>query len=204
MKTVNGIPGWFDYEWLYDLAVEKADPNRTNIFVECGALFGASSMYLAKKIAESGKDIRLYVVDTFDDIWGVLRPDAMPYIKEHGGFRRAFDYFTRHFTSYPFVHVYQEHSLAFAKRWADLKIAPLDFVFLDSDHTYENVVREIGTYLQIMRDKGSIAGHDYSGNQPGVVSAVRELLPEHVYKDNCWIWGELGVDLPGSNKYKTE
>lgn len=52
-----------------------------------------------------------------------------------------------------------------------------DVVFIDASHDEESVRRDICTALSLVRDGGIVCGHDYSPAWPGVVSAVRDLLP---------------------------
>lgn len=51
----------------------------------------------------------------------------------------------------------------------------VDFAFLDGDHAYEHIRRDILTALDLMAPGGILAGHDI--NEPGVLKAVNELLP---------------------------
>lgn len=50
-----------------------------------------------------------------------------------------------------------------------------DMVFLDADHGYESVCRDIRAWLPLVRKGGTLAGHDR--NRAGVARAVAELLP---------------------------
>lgn len=50
----------------------------------------------------------------------------------------------------------------------------LDFVYLDADHGYEPVKREIAAWLPKVRPGGIIAGHDYTNSFPGLKRAVNE------------------------------
>lgn len=55
--------------------------------------------------------------------------------------------------------------------------ASCDFVFIDADHRYEAVVRDIAVWLPKVRPGGWIGGHDYAtpGFDDGVVRAVDEF-----------------------------
>lgn len=52
-------------------------------------------------------------------------------------------------------------------------IEPVDMVFIDGDHSYESVRRDIDLYLP--KAKKMICGHDYAG-WPGVIQAVNETF----------------------------
>jgi predicted O-methyltransferase YrrM len=53
-----------------------------------------------------------------------------------------------------------------------------DMVFIDGDHDYEAVKRDISTWRPLIASGGILSGHDYrTGANPGVVRAVDELVP---------------------------
>ena len=64
-----------------------------------------------------------------------------------------------------------------------------DFIYIDADHSYEGVSRDIEQYLPKVKQNGIIAGHDWHEVWPGVQRAVREQLgePDWVFKDDSWI-----------------
>lgn len=56
----------------------------------------------------------------------------------------------------------------------------LDFVYIDANHDYENVKRDIELWSKKVKEGGIVAGHDYvkrkgQGHLYGVVQAVDEL-----------------------------
>ena len=68
----------------------------------------------------------------------------------------------------------------------------LDFVFIDGDHSYEGVKRDMHAWVPKVREGGIVSGHDYyvfpnSGND-GVVRAVDEFVAEHGYELNIVPW----------------
>ena len=50
-----------------------------------------------------------------------------------------------------------------------------DLVFVDADHTYDAVVRDLRAWAPKVRPGGIFAGHDYGWEFPGVVRAVQEF-----------------------------
>lgn len=64
-----------------------------------------------------------------------------------------------------------------------------DFVYIDADHRYESVKRDIQAWLPKIRPGGFISGHDYDATHPDVVRAVNELLggPHATFPDGSWI-----------------
>ena len=62
-----------------------------------------------------------------------------------------------------------------------------DMVFVDAAHDYESVLRDIGTARHLIGKGGLLCGHDFSGAWPGVVAAVRELIPDvQVAAETIW------------------
>ena len=74
---------------------------------------------------------------------------------------------------------------------------PVDFVYIDGNHYYEYVKRDIEMYWPKVKPGGYLMGHDYSsrGNLPeNVVRAVDEFVSrEHLVledvprKSECWV-----------------
>lgn len=67
----------------------------------------------------------------------------------------------------------------------------LDFVFIDADHSFEGVSRDIQDWKSKVKEDGVILGHDYSW--PSVQKAIKQEFndPSKVFTglNNCWgIW----------------
>jgi hypothetical protein len=52
-----------------------------------------------------------------------------------------------------------------------------DIVYIDADHSYEQVFADINMALRLVKDDGIICGHDYDHTHPGVMQAVDEKFP---------------------------
>ena len=62
-----------------------------------------------------------------------------------------------------------------------------DMVFIDGDHRYESVVKDINKALSLLNDGGIIAGHDYGcPGWPGVEKAVLEKFGPVNIEDSIW------------------
>lgn len=63
-----------------------------------------------------------------------------------------------------------------------------DFVFIDGDHRYEEVKKDILIAQKLVRFGGVIAGHDYTyvSDWPGVKQAVDEFYPDVNQCDSIW------------------
>lgn len=58
------------------------------------------------------------------------------------------------------------------------KLPMLDFVYIDGDHSYSQVKRDITNYYPLVKNNGLIGGHDYT-TLLGLVKACNEFAHEH-------------------------
>ncbi len=70
------------------------------------------------------------------------------------------------------------------------QIPEVDFIFIDANHEYEYVKKDIELYWPKVKSGGVLCGHDYSGGHPGVTTAVDEFfgklgLPVEAHQ-YCW------------------
>lgn len=65
----------------------------------------------------------------------------------------------------------------------------LDFVFIDADHRYEGVYRDIVAWAPKVKPRGVICGHDMGYPRfPGVNKAVSELIPNYRDAGIDYVW----------------
>jgi hypothetical protein len=65
-----------------------------------------------------------------------------------------------------------------------------DFIYIDTEHDYDSVKRDVELSMPLLKEGGIISGHDYGETHVGVVNAVRERWPDHeieVFKDTSWV-----------------
>ena len=169
----HNIQGWFGFDGLYQQMVKEAGPLAH--FVEVGAWKGRSAAYMAVEIANSGKNIKFDVVDTWQ---GSLEHQTDPsitndtlYLEFLANMKPAEDYYTAR----------RMPSLEAAESYPD---GSLDFVLIDASHEYADVRADILAWLPKIRPGGTLAGDDY--NWPGVKQAVNELLTYHKRQGIYW------------------
>lgn len=168
--TWDQIPGWFDYDQLYDRVVRDVPPGST--LVEVGCWEGRSAAYLATKIRESGKSVRLCCIDN----WAGSECDRLDLCCKQYAYegRPLRDRFRANLAAcgvYEMVEQITSDSAEAASLFADGSVW---FCFLDADHRRHAVVRDVRAWLPKIAPGGVLAGHDY--NREEVESAVREVL----------------------------
>lgn len=61
----------------------------------------------------------------------------------------------------------------------DIPDNSLDFVYIDADHSYEEIKWDIENWIKKVRKGGIISGHDYHGSLPEVQHAVVDYCIKH-------------------------
>lgn len=150
---------YFNFSALYADMIERFGDN--SHFVELGGFKGKSTAYMAVEIINSGKNIKFDCVDLFVDC------------PQGTGEEIKAAFFTNIEPVKDIITITIKDSVEAAGCYRD---ASLEFVFIDADHTYEGVKRDIQAWLPKIKSGGILAGHDFRWE--GVGRAVRELLPK--------------------------
>lgn len=62
-----------------------------------------------------------------------------------------------------------------------------DVIYIDGEHTYSAVSRDIYSWKDKIKPGGFLAGHDYQGRFPGTIQAVDEFKkPDKTFNDTSW------------------
>ena len=61
-----------------------------------------------------------------------------------------------------------------------------DFIYIDGDHSYEAVKRDIDLYYPKVSEGGVLGGHDFCGSCPGVCRAVIEFCDDNDIEFQSW------------------
>lgn len=187
-ELYKAIPSdWSDFFPLYDEAVATAP--RGSILIEVGSFWGKSAVYLAEAAKLADKDLRVYCID----VWAA-RPENNPglFDPEHGArghiepqvhsqhHNSLFETFA-HFVdatrlSPDPLRIMRMDSLEAAELFRCLYAQDrgIHFIFLDDDHEYEHVKRELMVWEPLLSKGGMIAGHDWTEEFDGVRRAVTE------------------------------
>ena len=186
-QTWDQVPGFFDFEPVYDAAVAAAASGA--VFVEVGCLAGRSTCYLGSRIRSSGKEIVLYAIDPAtgspsDSTGQVLAPAV------GGSFAGVLHRNLRGCGLEAIVVPILTTSVQAARLFPDESI---DFCFIDADHRYANVTADLAAWWPKVRHGGMLAGHDY--RQPAtwlvaLTAAVHDFFgvrdAAHPLMPSCW------------------
>ena len=65
----------------------------------------------------------------------------------------------------------------------------MSFVYIDAEHTYSAVSRDLEAWLGKVSADGFIGGHDYKKKWPGVMEAVQNQFgtPDWIFSDSSWL-----------------
>lgn len=168
------IYGWFDYEEIYNYAIQNL-PSDSRI-VELGCWKGKSSSFLLVEAKNSGKFFDIHLCDTFLGSEEHYDENSVHYAED---IEKVFEQFKSNVdkASFPYK-VHRMDSVELSKNFEDNSI---DFLFIDTDHTYEHVSKELKAWYPKVKKGGIIAGHDYNtSGGGGVVDAVDEFFYEEI------------------------
>lgn len=153
------LDGWFDYEALYDYVVQRVPDGGT--IVEVGCWMGRSLAYLARKVKDSGKRIKVVAVDTgFGSIGGSDYPLHQVQVDQCGG--NFAGRLVKNLADCDVLDVCWPlivPSVRAAQFFADESI---DFVFIDGDHAEQAVRDDLTAWYPKIKRGGLFAGHDYN------------------------------------------
>lgn len=167
-------PNYFDYSRFYDFVSEQP----YTVFVEVGCWLGLSVSYLAQKVKHK-PDVKIYAIDLFDDSYDLREHKHLEDIR--------YKLFQKKITETgidDLVVPIKGFSWEMASNFQNESV---DFVFIDADHSYEAVKKDIEAWLPKIRKNGIISGHDYgNGNPSGVKQAVDEKFKNFQLNGSCW------------------
>lgn len=178
----HDVHGWLnDPSWITRCIGRIPDGGQ---YLEVGCWQGKSAIHAAKQVQLSGKKITVWSVDTFE---GSPDETAHQYMIEslpEGGLHRVAQENIKRHGVHEIVKLVKGESTRVAEHFED---GSLDAVFLDGGHSYGAVYADVMAWLPKVKPGGILAGDDYhEGEFPGVVRAVKELLPKAVVLGRTW------------------
>lgn len=169
------VEGYFTWPDFY-ARIAREVPQGAEI-VELGTCGGMSAACLGVELVNAGKRASVHLVDTNDQT--VARAALKPLAGAEG---------------VRFVHYAHTLSWDAAAKFAD---GSVDVVFVDADHAYESVAKDIAAWWPKVKPGGIMAGHDFSEEFPGVVGAVIEAFEAFSVERGIRFRGPRANGAPG-------
>ncbi len=181
------IPGHScSIETIYGPAVAEAKDGDT--LVELGVYHGRSLAMLGHMARDAGKDLHIVGVDLFEEAGAITRT-AGPHAYEPATLAACMANLNATDAK---VRLMVGDT---ADTASEFGAGTLALVFIDGDHSYEGCKRDIEAWLPKVKPGGLLAGHDFSGEYPGVMQAVKEAFPDYVHHGGplgdtgiCFYW----------------
>lgn len=174
------IYGYFDFEKIYSLAMEKFPKDAT--FLEIGVWLGKSACYMGELLKEQNSNNKFYCLDHF--FGEINATDQQNIIKENQG--SVYNLFLKNMEPVKgFYTPIKDFSQNAAYKF---KNETFDFIFLDAEHSYGCVLNDLNTWYPKLKKTGIFAGHDYRGEVQQAVDEFFGKLSKPVQKiDNSFI-----------------
>lgn len=156
--------------------------SENSIMIEIGSYMGESTMLFGC----SGKFKEIYAIDPhsgneeFNQLFG-YNWDIV---------KKEFEINTRFFDNIIYI---QNYSYNVVNQFEDNSI---DFIYIDGNHNYESVKKDLELYIPKLKVGGYIGGHDYYNHWDGVVKAINEIIgePDYLFEDLSWIYQIKNID----------
>jgi predicted O-methyltransferase YrrM len=170
---MHKVEGWLtDDEAGALYRVARACPAPA-LAVEIGSWYGKSSLMIAGGIRAAGGG-RLYAIDPFVGAEGHCAAKG-PSEKVHGYLAQFMNNIAAAELE-RYVSPLRGYSHEILAHWA----APIDMLFIDGEHEYEQVKRDFETWAPFVRIQGYVAFHDTYAIFPGPTRLVEEQVkPPH-------------------------
>jgi predicted O-methyltransferase YrrM len=164
----------------------KMLPKRIDLFIQLkpgaiGAEIGVWRGYLSVEIMQRSRVRKLYLVDAWkpqpsynDPLTDTDHEANLAETKHHlRGFQGRWE-------------IVRGTSVEVAAN--DKTIPPLDFCYVDADHSYEACLADLKAWEKRLKPTGVLMGHDYTNNDQakkwnfGVIPAVNDFCRDHGWK----------------------
>jgi predicted O-methyltransferase YrrM len=173
----NNLPYNYLYTGMLDLLLTlkgTLSSPTPKTMIEIGSYMGESTMmFAAVGLFDTIHSIEPHSgSEEFNKLYGYSWEDVK---KEYKINTRYFDNIIHH----------QDYSHNVVDMFEDNSI---DFIYIDAEHTYESVKRDLELYLPKLKRGGTIGGHDYHEVWPGVCNAIDEKFTNITrFIDTSWI-----------------
>jgi len=147
--------------------------------VEIGVLYGENAVNILNNLNVK----QLFCID----IWEQSNVDFFNKLHDRGIIRDSYSVAIKNFRPYmDRVVIVKDYSFNAGKHFLDIYgYGFFDFVYIDGDHSFEGVKKDLETFFPLVKKGGVLGGHDFCnyyisyGSFMGVIRAVTEFCYEH-------------------------
>jgi predicted O-methyltransferase YrrM len=186
------VGGWNSDSPVFEDLIVKYKPK---VIVEVGTWKGASAINMANIIKKHGMSTRIFCIDTWLgalEFWTNLSNTEERNLMLKNGYPQIYYQFLSNVVHANVKDVITPIPLPSDIAHSVLKYHNIkaDVIYIDASHEYEDVLRDIGNYKNILNDKGVMFGDDFNDGWPGVKRAVHESFDQSysVAYNNFWIY----------------
>jgi hypothetical protein len=189
-ETINQMSAGADHGWglaYYHVLPRLIKERNLKVGAEIGVAYGGHAEAMVKAGVQT-----LYAVDPYQPDWngtdGYSLPDGTNFGKQEYEelFLHALHRLRRAGNKPDLMR------MTSAEAWSIVR-EPLDFVFIDAKHTYENLYHDIAIWQQRVKPGGIIAGHDFDHpSYPDIRRAVEEHFKKWTVEDGYVWWTVKG------------
>lgn len=180
------IPGnSTDIEGIYVPFLDTCSDD--DVIIELGVYAGRSLAMLVQMARVMGKAPRVWGVDLWEkaaEITAQGNDGKNPYKPIPYGICQAY---LQQAGVLPHVILMQMDTAESSKHFMD---GAVSLAFVDGDHNYAGVKRDIRAWRSKIKPGGTLAGHDFTEEYRGVMKAVLEEFPDYVHDHSktgmCW------------------
>jgi predicted O-methyltransferase YrrM len=159
-EALDGVEGWFAPQeaWVLHETIRELFPERQITVVEFGSYKGRSTITAGRALLARARGGTLYAMDPQDD--------------------DSFEQLRTNLTSAGVESVVRLIRATSREGRKQLGPEPIDLIFIDGSHKYEDVRDDLGDSLPLLRPGGIVALNDpyWWGGNGGVNRAIRERL----------------------------
>lgn len=149
---------------------------------ELGICLGFTLRHILDEVAQVEKVYAIDAYKPYQDWWGFVGQEMIDTWRE-----AMVDRLSAHADKIEFIEEYTDKAAQYVPDDS------LDYIFIDGDHSYDAVSRDLRSYWPKVKNGGIFAGHDW--NLPDVNRAVKDFRKEYgIYTDmkfcekNVWLW----------------
>jgi len=180
MNAIRKKPGK-RFWWLID----QIKANRFAVGAEIGCANGTTTA----KLLQNCPTLKLYAVDKWERIAKAPGVGGREEDENYVGMYnwdpvKGFEQFTSRVRGYRRrLFILRGDSVEMADKVANNS---LDFIFIDADHSYQGVIRDLAAWVPKLKPGGLLSGHDI--HLAGVHRAVVEKIPNYQEAGTDYVW----------------